>query len=217
MLRILAYSLVSLAALPATAEEPASPLGNKVADFTLKDYRGKTHSLADYKEKQLVIVAFLGTECPLAKLYAPRLQALHEKYQADVAFLGINANRQDSITEIAAHARRHNVAFPVLKDLGNERTVRWGDQTWEEMMIGYFDVAVPHNPADDGQPAAGKPDETDKRLAELLNRYDKDNSGTIEKSETPDRLHPIFDRLDADENDSLSQKELHRLLDLLPR
>jgi hypothetical protein len=22
-------------------------------------------------------------------------------------------------------------------------TVRWGDQTWEEMMIGYFDVAVP--------------------------------------------------------------------------
>jgi hypothetical protein len=24
-----------------------------------------------------------------------------------------------------------------------DRTVRWGDQTWDEMMIGYFDVAVP--------------------------------------------------------------------------
>jgi hypothetical protein len=24
-----------------------------------------------------------------------------------------------------------------------EKTVRWGDQTWEEMMIGYMNVAVP--------------------------------------------------------------------------
>jgi len=23
------------------------------------------------------------------------------------------------------------------------QTVRWGDQTWDEMMIGYFDIAVP--------------------------------------------------------------------------
>jgi hypothetical protein len=21
--------------------------------------------------------------------------------------------------------------------------VRWGDQTWEEMMVGFFDVAIP--------------------------------------------------------------------------
>ena len=28
-------------------------------------------------------------------------------------------------------------------------TVRWGDQTWEEMMIGYFNLAVPVSPDDD--------------------------------------------------------------------
>jgi hypothetical protein len=29
--------------------------------------------------------------------------------------------------------------------------VRWGDQTWEEMMIGYFDVAIPvTKPSPDG-------------------------------------------------------------------
>src|SRR5579871_1371525 len=27
-------------------------------------------------------------------------------------------------------------------------TVRWGDQTWEEMMIGFFDVAVPVTQSD---------------------------------------------------------------------
>ena len=24
-----------------------------------------------------------------------------------------------------------------------DKPVRWGDQTWEEMMIGWFDIAVP--------------------------------------------------------------------------
>ena len=32
----------------------------------------------------------------------------------------------------------HNLANPAP-----DKTVRWGDQTWDEMMIGYFDVAVP--------------------------------------------------------------------------
>ncbi len=24
-----------------------------------------------------------------------------------------------------------------------EKTVKWGDQTWDEMMVGFFEVAVP--------------------------------------------------------------------------
>ena len=26
--------------------------------------------------------------------------------------------------------------------------MRWGDQTWNEMMIGYFDIAVPRSVVD---------------------------------------------------------------------
>jgi len=119
------FSFVCVCAFLLVGELPAaetkSPIGRSVGEFTLKDYRGKSHSLSDYKESRLVVVAILGTECPLAKLYAPRLQALHEKYrERGVTFLGINANRQDSITEIAAYARDHNIKFPVLKDLGNK-------------------------------------------------------------------------------------------------
>ncbi|MEX2286715.1 MAG: redoxin domain-containing protein [Planctomycetaceae bacterium] len=105
---------------PTKLPDPKSPVGRKVENFTLKDYRGKTHSLDDYKSSKLVVIAFLGTECPLAKLYSPRLQELSASYKPeDVAFLGIDANRQDSITEIAAFARTHGVAFPILKDLSN--------------------------------------------------------------------------------------------------
>ncbi len=91
-----------------------------VDDFCLKDYLGQEHRLADYQESKLVVLAFLGTECPLAKLYASRLQSLADEFSEDLSILGVNPNVQDSPTEIAAYARRHGVHFPILKDLGNQ-------------------------------------------------------------------------------------------------
>ncbi|MBT4865414.1 MAG: redoxin domain-containing protein [Planctomycetaceae bacterium] len=119
-----------------SAAEPQSPIGRTVTEFTLNDYRGKSHALADFKDEKLVVVAVLGTECPLAKLYAPRLAQLHAKYKdRGVAFLGINANRQDSVTEIAAHARVHKIQFPVLKDLGNKVVDKLGAKRTPEVFI----------------------------------------------------------------------------------
>ena len=95
-------------------------IGKRVANFTLQDFRGKEHSLDDHRQSKLIVIAFLGSECPLAKLYGPRLQELAKSYERQqVAFLGINANCQDSITEIAAYARIHDITFPLLKDSGN--------------------------------------------------------------------------------------------------
>ncbi len=95
-------------------------VGRQVTDFTLRDFRGKTHSLDDY-DQDLLVVAFLGTECPLAKLYGPKLVELASEFPEDaVGFVGINSNTQDSITEIAAYARIHGISFPILKDVGNQ-------------------------------------------------------------------------------------------------
>jgi len=41
----------------------------QVDNFTLPDYLGANHSLEDWRDKRAVVVVFLGTECPLAKLY----------------------------------------------------------------------------------------------------------------------------------------------------
>jgi peroxiredoxin len=96
-----------------------SPLGRKVENFTLPDFHGKMHALDDYQGK-LVVVAFVGTECPLAKNYAPRLKSLAAEFaDRGVAFLAINANVQDSLTELGAYARAYEIPFPVLKDNGN--------------------------------------------------------------------------------------------------
>ncbi|MBX7166731.1 MAG: thioredoxin family protein [Pirellulales bacterium] len=104
----------------AGAAEAASPIGMKIDGFKLLDYRGKDHSLADYADHQVLVVAFLGVECPLVKLYAPRLQEIANRFaDQGVAVIGINSNRQDPPTKIGAFAQRSGVEFPILKDPDN--------------------------------------------------------------------------------------------------
>jgi peroxiredoxin len=115
-----AATAYSAEALPTKEAAPQSPIGKKIKNFTARDYRGKESSLADFADSKYVVVAFLGVECPLAKLYGPRLQALEKEFAGkSVAFIGIDSNRQDAVTEIAHYAREHKLSFPILKDAGN--------------------------------------------------------------------------------------------------
>ena len=103
----------------ATAGE-TSPIGKKVEGFSARDFRGKEASLADFADSKAVVIAFLGTECPQAKLYAPRLIELAAEFKArGVAFIGVDSNQQDSVTELAHYAQEHKIEFPLLKDAGN--------------------------------------------------------------------------------------------------
>lgn len=111
-------------------------LGQQIANFKLKDFRGKEHSLSDFSDKQLVVIYFFGTECPLAKHYSLRLQRLNELYaEKGVSFIGINSNVQDSISEIEHHVRVHEVKFPALKDIGNVVADRFGASRTPEVFL----------------------------------------------------------------------------------
>ena len=102
------------------ADVPTSLVDRTVENFELRSHRGARWSLADAKEVKLVVVAFLGTECPLAKLYGPRLQQLYAKYRDQgVLVVGINSNTQDSVTEITRYVTQYDLRFPFLKDPGN--------------------------------------------------------------------------------------------------
>jgi thiol-disulfide isomerase/thioredoxin len=68
-----------------------SALGHKTENFTLNDFYGKSHSLAEYKDKKLVAIVFMGTECPVARQYGERLAELDKKYaDKGVQFLAVN-------------------------------------------------------------------------------------------------------------------------------
>jgi peroxiredoxin len=102
------------------ADTPETNLGKKVKNFTLKDAQGQTVSLEDFKDKKAVVIVFLGTECPINNLYLPTLNQLHKDFaDKSVQILGINSNRQDTIERIAAHVKKHALAFPVLQDKDN--------------------------------------------------------------------------------------------------
>ena len=86
----------------------------------LSDFRGRQWTLEDFADDSLVVVAFMGTECPLAKLYAVRLNEIASEYQKrSVKFIAVMSNRQDSLEEIGSFATRQEVSFPVVKDVGN--------------------------------------------------------------------------------------------------
>ncbi len=111
-------------------------IGRQAASFALKDYRGKVHKLEDFAQADILVIAVLGTECPLAKLYGPRLVELATAYaDRPVQFVGLNANRQDSITEIAAYARVHEIPFPILKDVGNHVVDQLGAVRTPEVFV----------------------------------------------------------------------------------
>ena len=96
----------------------ASAEAVRLAEIALSDLHGNPTSLGELAGEELSVVVFLGTECPLARLYVPRLNAIIDEFsQRGVAVIGVNSNCQDSLLDITAYTRRQQVDFPVLKDL----------------------------------------------------------------------------------------------------
>jgi len=152
--------------------DPAGPIvGRKIDDFELRDYRGTPHKLSDVAKSKLVVVAFLGCECPLARLYGSRLGKLAGEFESQgVAFLGINSNRQDSITDLAAYARLQEIAFPLLKDPGNVIADRFGAVRTPQVFVVDQDRVVRYSGRIDDQYLVGvqRPQPTRRDLALAL-------------------------------------------------
>ncbi|MFT7641248.1 MAG: hypothetical protein ACI9G1_002994, partial [Pirellulaceae bacterium] len=84
--------------------------------------------------------------------------------------------------------------------------VRWGDQTWEEMFLAYFAIAIPRQ-----SPATAKPIDpklVDAEAKKFLKRLDKNEDGIVRKSEVPDSMRVFaFRRFDKNRDDVLSLEE----------
>ena len=104
--------LVGCASPPAPVRSPSTD--HRIADFTLKDAAtDKAISLSDYKTKKAVVVAFIGTECPINNAYMPVLKEMAKAYaDKDVQFLAVNSNCNDTPAQIAGHAQKRSSALP---------------------------------------------------------------------------------------------------------
>lgn len=117
----LSLLLWTTASLAADSAGPLSP----TATMTLTAIDGAAVQLTG-GEQPIIVVCALGTECPLARLYGARLQALHEQYAArGVRFVAVYSNEQDSLEEVRRTARELQLTFPVCKDFDHAAADRF--------------------------------------------------------------------------------------------
>ena len=97
--------------------------------------------------------------------------------------------------------------------------VTWGDQTWEEMAIAFFDVARPRKTASDEpeeKPKAKKefPEVRHERKItrqtdKFLERFDSNSDGSIQRDELPLAIRvKEFDRSDSNRDGRVDREEL---------
>jgi thiol-disulfide isomerase/thioredoxin len=102
-----AFLALMLLALTATAHA-----------FTLTDSRGKTHRLADYKGKW-VLVNFWATWCPPCLEEIPDLIALHENKRNHLVVIGVAMDYRDP-KQVIDFAEQQMISYPIV--LGDSRS-----------------------------------------------------------------------------------------------
>jgi len=108
----------------------------QVKEFELQDHKGVTHTLADYQDKDFIVMYVHGSGCPIARLSVPTYLAIEEEYaDKNLEFLMINAFIQDDIPRIAKEAEEFNITFPILKDADQSVARSMGVERTAEVFI----------------------------------------------------------------------------------
>jgi thiol-disulfide isomerase/thioredoxin len=99
----------------------ALPLSGYAAGFSLQDMQGKTHRLADYRGKW-VLVNFWATWCPPCLAEIPELNSLHNAHKdSDLVVIGI-AMDSGSDKIVADFAKARGISYPVV--LGDRKIAK---------------------------------------------------------------------------------------------
>lgn len=96
-------NFVLVNANPAEGTSPATEAPSKVG-------------LSDFADKKVIVLVVMGTGCPIGNLYLPDLVKAQAEFSDHLQIIGINANAGDTVDEIAQHADKFGLNFPVLCD-----------------------------------------------------------------------------------------------------
>lgn len=115
---LVAFSLLttSICQADSSAKTP-SRVGRQIPNFVLDDLDGKQVALADFHNDRVLVVLFLGTECPIANQYIPQIKSLADRFHSSgVRFLIVNSNSGDSLEKLRKHKAEYQIDFPILSD-----------------------------------------------------------------------------------------------------
>ena len=136
-------SLLAAAVLLSPSLDAAPPLAGPVLPFELPATDGSVVAFPEQGHNGPTVICFLGTECPLARLYAPRLAELAAEFESQgVRFLGVDSNLHDSLEEIRQFVADYKLNFPVAKDYDNVIADRFGTKRISEVFVVGADFQI---------------------------------------------------------------------------
>jgi len=101
-------------------EVPPPAAGSAAPAFRLKDIRGNTVSLADFKGR-VVVLDFWTTWCSWCKETTRELEKLHREYRGkDVVILGVSLDSGgNALQKVKEFVREYELSYPMLMDDGS--------------------------------------------------------------------------------------------------
>jgi peroxiredoxin len=117
------------------AAESSKKGGDSFA-FSTKSLVDQSIEVRETDEKRITVVCFLGAECPVARLYGPRLQKLSEQLASEgVSFIGVGSNIHDSVDDLKEFANLTGIQFPIIKDFENRIADQFSAERTAEVFV----------------------------------------------------------------------------------
>jgi len=103
------------------AQAAPMKIGSKAPEFSgLETADGKSASLADFKDKDVLVICITCNHCPVAKAYQDRIIQFAKKYGEDskVGLVAINVNNmeEDRLPKMKEVAKEKGFTFPYAYD-----------------------------------------------------------------------------------------------------
>ncbi|GGC93419.1 peroxiredoxin [Flavobacterium lutivivi] len=112
-------------------------IGDKAPNFSSKDQEGKSHSLADYRGKKLVVFFYPKASTPGCTAEACDLRDNFERFSANnYALLGVSADNEKAQLKFK---EKYNLPFPLLADENKEVIQAFGVWGPKKFMGRTFD------------------------------------------------------------------------------
>jgi peroxiredoxin len=149
---IIAIALFATIAFSSGAENPEGvqdlKIGERAPDFTLSGIDGKTHTLAEYKDAKVLMIAFLSNHCPDSHAAEGRIkQLVADMTGKGLTLVAINPNNPDGLSIDELGYSKYNDGFEDMKKYAAEETFTFPylyDGETQAVAKAYGCLATPH-------------------------------------------------------------------------
>ena len=105
--------------------------GDSAPDFSLKGIDNEIHSLGSYAQSKGLLIIFMCNHCPYVKAKIDAIKQIHEKFNENIALIGINSNDSteypdDSFENMKKIANEKGIKFDYLVDEKQDVAKKYG-------------------------------------------------------------------------------------------